>query len=656
MKKNRGFTLIELLAVIVILAIVALIAFPIINGLIVEAKKNSFKASASRILKAAEYYLYSSETDGYIELGIGKNDDVQIKFKGTRPDSGQVFKDKNSHVSLYMYSEKMNACVVKNYHTNDIHLYEDVTESACKRVIERPALLSDVVKIGDYVNYDTGSWSQSKPYAEITNFGDFGGYQQGMSRNQGLACENSAVVVDGAYGWRVIDIDKTTGTVSLIHAGTPECYRNEWGRNAESINILNNHDYSMYVNNTFATSATIFTKEMAEKVYENNISSGVGFYNLEHNVLKSQSHYWFPTPEGTNNLLYVQPGGYVGGAGSYVYGIRPVVKLKSNIIVTEGDGSTSSKYKIATDFIAESAEINQGLITGYWENWNGTSNLKLADVPYSYDIVALSFGITEEGSSKGTVDFSLDQYLSEHLGNYSEQDLKDDIKVLQMRQKKVILSIGGSGGIIIVDDQQSKDNFVNSVTNLIKKYSLNGIDVNIENGINPTYLSNALIEISNKFGSDFVLTLAPQTIDFKVNSSGQVSGSYYELISQISDLITIVNLQLYNSDAQYGLDGIPYNPGTVDFITSLTTVLIENGLDQSKVGIGTNYNSTKIGYMEPENIINAYESLKSGGQTIGGSYLIPNAYPNLGGFMVWSINGDYSLGRKFSKAYSIALK
>ena len=44
MKMNKkGFTLIELLAVIVILAIIALIATPIILGVIDNARKNSEK-------------------------------------------------------------------------------------------------------------------------------------------------------------------------------------------------------------------------------------------------------------------------------------------------------------------------------------------------------------------------------------------------------------------------------------------------------------------------------------------------------------------------------------------------------------------------------------------------------------------------------------
>lgn len=54
MNRNKGFTLIELLAVIVILAIIALIATPIVLGIINDAKTSSNKQSAAFIINAVE--------------------------------------------------------------------------------------------------------------------------------------------------------------------------------------------------------------------------------------------------------------------------------------------------------------------------------------------------------------------------------------------------------------------------------------------------------------------------------------------------------------------------------------------------------------------------------------------------------------------------
>ncbi len=65
--KNKGFTLIELLAVIVILAIIALIATPIILGIINDAREQAKKRSAELVYTGVEYAYTTSlykGTDG----------------------------------------------------------------------------------------------------------------------------------------------------------------------------------------------------------------------------------------------------------------------------------------------------------------------------------------------------------------------------------------------------------------------------------------------------------------------------------------------------------------------------------------------------------------------------------------------------------------
>jgi type IV pilus assembly protein PilA len=71
MKVNsKGFTLIELLAVIVILAIIALIATPIILGIIEDARKNSGARSVEGYAKAI-----TSAVTSY----MGKHADASVK-------------------------------------------------------------------------------------------------------------------------------------------------------------------------------------------------------------------------------------------------------------------------------------------------------------------------------------------------------------------------------------------------------------------------------------------------------------------------------------------------------------------------------------------------------------------------------------------------
>lgn len=289
-------------------------------------------------------------------------------------------------------------------------------------------------------------------------------------------------------------------------------------------------------------------------------------------------------------------------------------------------------------------EESRHIITGYWQNWNSDSksvNLKLVDVPREYDIVAIAFGITNDGSPKGKVDFSVDEYLNSHLGGYTDDNFKEDIKALKKRGQNVILSIGGAADVVTVDDEASKNNFVNSVYNLIEEYGFQGIDIDIESGISPEYISQAIRELYNKVGPRFIVTLTPQTADYKMNRNKTVSGQYFELAKKIKDILTIVNIQLFNSGSQYGQDTVEYFPQTIDFITGVTAILLENELNQNQVGIGLNYLGAEKRGVTPQIAVEGFDALVNGRVASGGSYVPLKSYEELGGFMIWSINGDY---------------
>ena len=70
--KQKGFTLIELLAVTVVLAIIALIATPMILGVVSNAKKGGAESSALGWIDAVEKYFVTTmvqEPDAIQELG-----------------------------------------------------------------------------------------------------------------------------------------------------------------------------------------------------------------------------------------------------------------------------------------------------------------------------------------------------------------------------------------------------------------------------------------------------------------------------------------------------------------------------------------------------------------------------------------------------------
>ena len=100
MKNKRGFTLIELLAVIVILAIIALIATPIILNTIEKARKNSAIDSTYGYVKAIESQnaLAQLDSEKYQEITSGDVTSInsKIKVKGSKPTSGTITIEKGN--------------------------------------------------------------------------------------------------------------------------------------------------------------------------------------------------------------------------------------------------------------------------------------------------------------------------------------------------------------------------------------------------------------------------------------------------------------------------------------------------------------------------------------------------------------------------------
>ena len=103
-EKNKGFTLVELLAVIVILALIALIATPIILNVINDAKKQAAKDSAYGYMDAVEKYIVSSELeDKSIQdrtYSVEELNSMGVSVKGSTPDNGNI-EIKNSSVKSY---------------------------------------------------------------------------------------------------------------------------------------------------------------------------------------------------------------------------------------------------------------------------------------------------------------------------------------------------------------------------------------------------------------------------------------------------------------------------------------------------------------------------------------------------------------------------
>ena len=98
---KKGFTLIELLAVIVILAIIALIATPMILGVIEKSKKGATTSSALGYVDAVEKASIKSALEETTLMGDYTVDTLKdkISIKGTAPTKGSITISSNGEVS-----------------------------------------------------------------------------------------------------------------------------------------------------------------------------------------------------------------------------------------------------------------------------------------------------------------------------------------------------------------------------------------------------------------------------------------------------------------------------------------------------------------------------------------------------------------------------
>jgi chitinase len=368
------------------------------------------------------------------------------------------------------------------------------------------------------------------------------------------------------------------------------------------------------------------------------------------------------TTASSVSLAWTAPSGDVSGYNVYQNGTKVGTASGTSYTATGLSASTTYSYAVTaynsagesprSSTVSATTKASGGnpggslpahVLTGYWQNFvNSAKPLKLADVPSSYDLVAVAFA--DATGTPGAISFTLDSGLSSAVGGYSDAQFTADIATLHSRGQKVILSVGGQNGTISVGDSSSATNFANSAYSLIQKYGFDGVDIDLENGVNATYMAQALHSLASKVGSSMIVTMAPQTIDMQ--STGM---AYFQLALNIKDILTIVNTQYYNSGSMNGCDQGVYAESTENFVTALACIQLQGGLRADQVGLGLPASSAAApsgGYLSPSTVNASLDCLAKG--TSCGSFKPSTTYPTLRGAMTWSINWDASSGYAFA--------
>jgi chitinase len=315
---------------------------------------------------------------------------------------------------------------------------------------------------------------------------------------------------------------------------------------------------------------------------------------------------------------------------------------------------------------------------------NGSGYMRMADVPAAWDIIDLAFG---EPTSVTSGDIRFNRCSPSECPNVeSDADFIAAIRAKQAQGKKVLISIGGQNGQVQLTTTAARDAFVSSVAAIIDRWGLDGLDIDFEGHSlflnsgdrdfrNPTTpvivnLISALRTLKARYGSRFVLTMAPETFFVQVgyqfygpNNGGDArTGSYLPVIYAMRDALTMLHVQDYNSGPVMGLDNQFHFIGNADFHIAMTDMLkagfpVANTgftfppLREDQIGFGLPAASfAGNGYTTPTQVHQAVDCLAKG-TNCGGYALRGGPSPAFRGLMTWSINWDRFNGFEFMNSH-----
>ncbi|MGY3679358.1 chitinase [Streptomyces sp. TE33382] len=382
----------------------------------------------------------------------------------------------------------------------------------------------------------------------------------------------------------------------------------------------------------------------------------------------------------------------VTGTSTTVTGLTASTAYSFQVAATNAAGESAKSAAVTATTTAGGGGGDAGLpahaLVGYLHSSfaNGSGYTRMADVPASWDVINLAFGEPTSVTS-GDIRFSLCP-VAECPNVESEAEFKAAIKAKQAAGKKVLISIGGQNGQVQLSTTAARDAFVSSVSKIIDTYGLDGLDIDFEGhslSLNtgdtdfrsPTSpvivnLISAVKSLKAKYGSDFVLTMAPETffvqLGYQYYGSGPWggqdprAGAYLPVIHALRDDLTLLHVQDYNSGSIMGLDNQYHSMGGADFHIAMTDMLLTGfpvagdrtkvfpALRPEQVAFGLPA-STQAGngHTSPAEVTKALNCLTK--KTDCGSYQTHGTWPGLRGLMTWSVNWDRFNNWEFSKNF-----
>ncbi|WP_161068221.1 carbohydrate binding domain-containing protein [Streptomyces sp. HUCO-GS316] len=381
----------------------------------------------------------------------------------------------------------------------------------------------------------------------------------------------------------------------------------------------------------------------------------------------------------------------VSGTSATVTGLAPSTAYAFQVTALNDAGESAKSATVTATTSAGSggsADLPAHALVGYLHASfaNGSGYTRLADVPDSWDVIDLAFG---EPTSVTSGDIRFNRCPVTECPNVeSDADFKAAIRAKQAAGKKVLISIGGQNGQVQLATTAARDTFVSSVSKIIDQYGLDGLDIDFEghslslnaddtdfkNPKTPVIVNliSALKTLKAKYGSKFVLTMAPETffvqLGYQYYGTGKWggqdprAGAYLPVIHAMRDDLTLLHVQDYNSGPIMGLDNQYHSMGGADFHIAMTDMLLTGfpvagdatnvfpplRPDQVAIGMPASTNAGN-GYVNPSEVTKTLDCLTK--KTNCGSYATHGIWPALRGLMTWSVNWDRYGGWEFQRTF-----
>ncbi|MBS7021248.1 MAG: type II secretion system protein [Firmicutes bacterium] len=336
MKKNRGFTLIELLAVIVILAVIALIATPLIMGTITKSKMNAFRDSVYGIIHAGEIAATEKMTNNVMfEVKNAKIVDEEgnpLQYKGQEMKEGILSFSNQGESSLVLWngsycglkSKKNSKVTIKKASQlkdcvpiydvgQDITLSDGTTWKVIRSNEENP-LEVELLSTKNLKKLENGTYEQDKLDTALNSSNALAFDPNGRRTplNGNAYCVNSA-----SLGCNEYEMNGTTVTMDSAIKEVVTEYQKQ---------LINQGSISS------KSKVSLITKEQLETLgCDSRADGNTGNCSNAPSWVKGTS-YWTRSKEGSNAVdVWVL---YTNGDLSYdcasrgtTYGIRPTVTL-----------------------------------------------------------------------------------------------------------------------------------------------------------------------------------------------------------------------------------------------------------------------------------------------------------------------------------------